>query len=245
MVWASRAVRSIVGGLVAGPLLLAGAAAAVAPSAASASAGPLQRDGSFTSDNWAGYAVTSGPYSSVSATWVQPTAACGSIPTAASFWVGLDGDGSSTVEQTGTTADCVAGVAVYHAWWEMFPASEVDYKAIVDAGDTMRASVTASGTTFALTIADTTRGWTRTVHESAPSAARASAEVIAEAPAVGTALQPLTSFGTVTFRSARVDGAPIGTGTSTVITMAAGGVVKAVPSALAAEQRFSVTWQHI
>lgn len=243
MVWAGRAVCSIVGGLVAGPLLLAGAAAGVAQAAGSASAGPLQRDGSFTSDNWAGYAVTSGPYTSVSASWVQPTATCGTVPTAASFWVGLDGDGSSTVEQTGTTADCVAGVAVYHAWWEMFPASEVDYRAIVDAGDVMKASVTASGTTFALTIADTTRGWTRTVHQSAPSAARASAEVIAEAPAIGTVLQPLTSFGTVTFRSAHVDGAPIGN-VSTIITMAAGGVVKAQPSTLVAGQRFSVTWQH-
>jgi hypothetical protein len=59
-----------------------------------------------TSSNWSGYAVTSGrPYSSVTASWVQPTGSCTSQTTYSSFWIGIDGDGSNSVEQTGSEVD--------------------------------------------------------------------------------------------------------------------------------------------
>lgn len=42
----------------------------------------------------------------------------------ASFWVGIDGYSSGSVEQLGTHSDCVGkGRASYYAWWEMYPAS--------------------------------------------------------------------------------------------------------------------------
>ena len=54
--------------------------------------------------NWAGYDATGRRFVSVRATWLQPPLqAVPSALTYASFWVGLDGDGSSTVEQTGTS----------------------------------------------------------------------------------------------------------------------------------------------
>ncbi len=64
-----------------------------------------------TSTNWSGYAVTgaNGTYKSVSANWTEPTATCTSSRSDlyASFWVGLDGYSSNSVEQTGTDSDCV------------------------------------------------------------------------------------------------------------------------------------------
>ncbi|MGN6721755.1 MAG: G1 family glutamic endopeptidase, partial [Marmoricola sp.] len=65
--------------------------------------GPMKRDSSSTSSNWSGYATTMGPFTSVSASWTQPTVNCaatGKKSAYSSFWVGIDGDGSSTVEQT-------------------------------------------------------------------------------------------------------------------------------------------------
>src|SRR5579859_2350124 len=60
---------------------------------------------SASSTNWSGYAgtsSTSGAFTSVSASWVQPSGLCnGRGQQYAAFWVGLDGFSSSTVEQTG------------------------------------------------------------------------------------------------------------------------------------------------
>ena len=57
-----------------------------------------------TSSNWSGYDdSTDGPFTSVTATWVQPPVRpAGATFTDAAFWVGLDGDNSDTVEQIGT-----------------------------------------------------------------------------------------------------------------------------------------------
>src|SRR5919202_5547259 len=96
-----------------------------------------------TSTNWSGYDVTGGRYTSVSAAWTQPAVNCSVTPTGwSSFWVGLDGDTSSTVEQTGTEADCSSGRAVYSAWYEMYPKFPVTYSDAVSAGDHFSASVT-------------------------------------------------------------------------------------------------------
>src|SRR5580658_1628945 len=58
------------------------------------------------STNWAGYADTAGKYTSVSASWTQPTGTCRSGDQYSAFWIGIDGYSSSTVEQTGTGVDC-------------------------------------------------------------------------------------------------------------------------------------------
>ncbi len=57
----------------------------------------------MTSANWSGYDATGGPFTSVTATWTQPRIRyAGVTSTDVAFWVGLDGDGSDTVEQIGT-----------------------------------------------------------------------------------------------------------------------------------------------
>ena len=73
------------------------------------------------STNWSGYAATAGTYTSVSASWTQPTGTCSRGDQYAAFWVGLDGYSSSTVEQTGSEVDCVGRTAEYYAWYEMYP----------------------------------------------------------------------------------------------------------------------------
>jgi hypothetical protein len=169
---------------------------------------------------------------------------CTSAATYASFWVGIDGDGSNTVEQTGSEVDCAGGRPQYFAWYEMFPAFPVNYTNTVKAGDSLHASVTASGTTFTLKISDTTQGWTHTQHKTLSSAHKHSAEVIAEAPSSGGGVLPLTNFGTVKFTSALANGTSIGTHSPDRITMVSGSTVKAKPSKLTSGQNFSVVWHH-
>src|SRR5690242_13588556 len=81
---------------------------ATAPSLASADrhAGPNHQIDHGTSTNWSGYAVSGfGPYKSVASSWTQPAVDCAKTPTGwSAFWVGLDGDTTNTVEQTGTEA---------------------------------------------------------------------------------------------------------------------------------------------
>jgi len=196
------------------------------------------------SANWAGYAATgaAGSFTSVSASWAQPAVTCGAASTFSSFWVGLDGDGTPTVEQTGTEADCAHGAASYQGWYEIFPNAPVFFPNPVQPGDAMSASVVSSGGTFTLTLSDATQGWTQTTQQAEAAARLGSAEVIAEAPSNGTVL-PLADFGTVDFTGATVGGAPIGDSANlTELTMeSAGGAALATPSALADGSAFSVT----
>ena len=177
-----------------------------------------------TSQNWAGYAAagTPGTFTSVSSSWTQPAVTCTAQQTFSSFWVGLDGDGTQTVEQTGTEADCNNGKASYQGWFEMFPSAPVFYNNPVAAGDAMSASVVANGGgAFTLTLSDQTQGWTQTTHQTSATAQLASAEIIAEAPSDATNVLPLSSFGTVNFTAALVDNAALGSTSPAAQTPAA------------------------
>jgi hypothetical protein len=208
---------------------------------------PNHKIGHSTSSNWAGYAVTGGTYHSVSATWTQPAVNCSVTPTGwSSFWVGLDGDTSNTVEQTGTEADCSSGHAVYSAWYEMYPKYPKNYSNPVSAGDHMSASVTTAGTgSFTLTLRDTTKGWAHQTAAQLKSAKLSSAEVIAEAPSSSSGVLPLADFGTVGFAAAKVNGTLLTSTTSGLdpITMASGSTIKAKPSSMSSGS-FSVVWKH-
>lgn len=201
-------------------------------------------DGS--SGNWAGYASTSGPFTSVSASWIQPVGICLSTKTTYSaFWVGLDGDGSKSVEQNGSEVDCVGGVPTYYAWYEMYPADPVNYTNRVNPGDLFNGSVTATATgEFTLTLTDVTEGWTQVQHQTSTSAKRHSAEIIVEAPSDNSGVLPLTNFGQVTFSRAKADGADLGLVSPGEITMKSSSKVKAQPGRLVNGKRFEVTWEH-
>jgi hypothetical protein len=198
------------------------------------------------SQNWTGYAAHAKTYKKISASWVEPTAHCTGSPTFSSFWVGLDGYNSQSVEQTGSEVDCRSGGAKYYAWYEMFPAFPVNFSSPVHPGDHFTGSVTFTGTGhYTLVLKDTTQGWSHTVHKTRTGAQHSSAEVIAEAPSSSSGILPLTNFGTAHFSNAKVNGTAMGGADPTKIIMINGsGRVKASVSALAGGTAFSAKWLH-
>jgi hypothetical protein len=173
---ASRAVR-----------VLTAVAAAAAGLAVSGTAHAAVEYGShfhghqFSGGNWGGY-VSFGSFTTATASWTEPTVTCRSSNDLFAPWVGIDGDGSSTVEQTGVETDCSSGHPVYSAWYEMYPAAPVYYNVSVGAGDHITATVTRTATnTYRLDLSDTTKGWTKTTTKSLTSK-HASAEAIIESP---------------------------------------------------------------
>jgi hypothetical protein len=206
---------------------------------------PNHKISQSTSSNWSGYSAINGRYTSVSASWKQPTASCTSQTTYSSFWVGLDGDGSNTVEQTGTSADCSGGKPSYYAWYEMYPKFPVNLSIAVRPGDSMTGTVTTDGSgRFTLTIHNNTTGGNFSTSQTLKKARLASAEVIAEAPSGSGGVLPLTNFGTASFSAATVNGVAIGSFNPDKIDMVSGGVTKALTSALSGGTSFSVAWKH-
>lgn len=174
-------------------------------------------DSESISSNWSGYALEAPAgsdleFTSITGTWTQPKATCDSGSEAASaFWVGLGGetDAATSLEQTGTSADCDAnGVAHYYAWYELLPAAAIQVPLKVKPGDRITTSVNVTGTTVLIQIKNRTRktSFTKSLPMDAPDLT--SAEWVAEAPSscdqTGTScnILPLANFGTVTFSKA-------------------------------------------
>jgi hypothetical protein len=191
--------------------------------AAPASAATVASD---VTANWGGYVVTPaadpvtglpGTFSTISGTWVQPTADCASAPagtsTASAFWVGLGGNSetSNALEQIGTEVDCsTRGRQLMSAWYELVPAPSHPIRSMkLHAGDVMAASVVlGAGNAVTLTLADET---TKAVFHRTFTASAiddSSAEWILEAPSecIGpNACQtlPLANFSSATFALAQ------------------------------------------
>jgi hypothetical protein len=234
---ASSASAATTGFTPGGPIHLVGASASVR--------GGISHQAEST--NWSGYAATSGTYTSVSASWVQPAGTCSRGDQYAAFWVGLDGYSSSSVEQTGSEVDCAGRTAEYSAWYEMYPNASVNYANTVRAGDVFNATVTYQGNNeFSLYIADTTQGWSHTATASLAGAARSSAEVIAEAPCCTASggILPLTNFGTVNISGSTANGSAIGNagGVTQIIMVDSAGRDKDTVSSLSGGENFSATW---
>ncbi len=217
---------------------------------------PRTHDGSFTSTNWSGYAVTgaSGSVSDAKGSWTVPAiqGTCPSTNQYSSFWVGIDGFSSGTVEQTGTDSDCQNGVPTYYAWYEFYPhPSFLIGGMTITPGDTITAQASFNGKSFTVTISDTHTGASFSTSARVSRAQRSSAEWIAEAPSSSGGILPLADFGTVNFSSCT---ATVGTASGSigsfgsfvqVITMVtSSGTIKAQPSALSSSgSGFSVTWK--
>ncbi|WP_233574267.1 G1 family glutamic endopeptidase [Amycolatopsis panacis] len=114
--------------------------AAVAGTAAAATPGSGVSHGhNHEGGNWGGY-VSSGDFTTATASWIEPAVTCNSSKEIVSPWVGIDGEGSSTVEQTGVDTDCAGGEPVKRVWYEMYPGDSVYYS----ADETRWTSVTGS-----------------------------------------------------------------------------------------------------
>ena len=207
---------------------------------------PLRKLQHGTSTNWSGYAAYGSPgsFNSVSASWIQPQVTCTSTDGYSSYWVGLDGYSSSTVEQLGTEADCIGGQARYYAWYEMYPRYAYYAGVSVKAGDSMIASVTYSGRNyFRLSITNTTTKQTFTTYQRLWQAQRSSAEVIVEAPWSGTTL-PLANYDTANFTNSTANGQPLGAYAKLdPLTMNNPAGMKSTPGAFdITKLSFSTTW---
>jgi hypothetical protein len=147
-----------------------------------------------TSENWSGYIDTNytkeGKFRNVAATWHVPEipdnhCTGGKYGTRiASFWLGLDGAGDKTVEQTGTSSVCHDGTLSYFSWYEMYPSDSVEIGS-VNPGDKISAYVDYTGKSYLLSIVDVTSGNYLSTLMGCPSGSSClneSAEVIAESP---------------------------------------------------------------
>src|SRR2546427_1141892 len=217
-------------------------------------------NGAVTSTNWSGYAVT-GPAGSVTdakGSWIVPSVICSSAASYSSFWVGIDGFGSNTVEQTGTDSDCQNGIPTYYAWYEFYPGPAFLITGItVRPGDRISAEAIYSSGLVTVTITDTTTAQSFTTSGGA-GALRSSAEWIAEAPSSAGGVLPLANFGTAYLGQdntglsptnyATVNGVtgPIssfGPSVQEITMVSSSGTTQAQPSPLSTDgTSFSVTW---
>ena len=217
---------------------------------------PRAHDASSNSTNWSGYAVTasSGSVSIAKGSWVVPAiqGSCTSTAQYSSFWVGIDGFNSGTVEQTGTDSDCQNGVPTYYAWYEFFPHPSFLINGMtITPGDAMTAQASFSGRSFTVTITDTNTGVSFSTSARVRGAQRSSAEWIAEAPSSSGGILPLADFGTVNFSAstATISGTTgtigsFGSSVQVITMVTSSGVVKAQPSSLSGSgDSFSVTWK--
>ena len=143
--------------------------------------------------NWAAYVATGDAFTSASGDWVVPTTTCGSGNSYTSEWVGIDGVGSSTVEQTGTEVVCRGSSVQYDAWWEMYgdqtalTGGGFEMQLGTDAypvapGDHFHASIAWVGGEWTLELDNLTAGWnfSQLVPDTNPPLARSSAEWVVE-----------------------------------------------------------------
>jgi hypothetical protein len=154
-----------------------------------------------SSSPWGGYVATGSGFRSIVGSWVEPAVTCNSRNNLFAPWVGIDGYGSQTVEQTGAQVSCSTGRPVYSAWYEMYPASPVYLSGTVAAGDSFTGSVTTTGNgSYKIVLTDNTQGWTYSTTKRL-NAENVSAEAIIESPT-----QSYPTFSSMNFSGITVNG---------------------------------------
>jgi Peptidase A4 family len=161
---------------------------------------------SAQSANWAGYVVEapSGKISSVKMSWIVPSVSCSLLSVNyAVEWVGIDGAGSSTVEQTGTASNCEIVGADYYAWYEFYPSPAVTIPDPVHSGDIMSGQVLyqSSSGLYTILLTDNSQHWTYQAAGTVSGSKDSSVEWIVERPEICLltvcSLTSLANFGTV------------------------------------------------
>jgi len=219
----------------------------------------------FTSRNWDGYLTytssESTDFSTVAASWIQPTVTCEAKNAWTVFWIGLDGWFNDTVEQGGTQAQCgtVGGTPAYSMWWEMYPTNSIQTVLVINPGDEITASVrfVAATSVFTIKVTDVTSGKSFTRREQCASGLtcdRSSADVITEDVGRygGSGYFPLANYGTMGYTKAKVTDTAGETGTisasewlNSSVTEKEGTTTYATVTPLSAHgSSFDTVWNH-
>jgi hypothetical protein len=122
------------------------------------------------SDNWSGYAQTSGPYTGAQGTFTVPALTTSmTCSQELSEWVGIDGYDNQDLIQAGidetpvdpSTGQCTPGYFYIFPWWEMLPAAETPVTQWDDGTSTMSTSghPVNMGDSITVTITQQSSGW--------------------------------------------------------------------------------------
>ena len=210
-----------------------------------------------SSFNWSGYADTATKhqtFTKVSGAWTTPSVTCNAEDQITSDWVGLDGFNSNTVEQLGTISWCFQGAPTYFTWYEMFPKGTVEVGTALKPGDKISASVTRTGTSYALKLTDaTTAGNNISVTKPCALATclDTSAEWISERPSFSIGIVPQAHYNAFKITAGSVTanghtttiGAGPGVNSVTMIDATQAYNLNTV-SALTGGNAFSTTWKN-
>ena len=210
-----------------------------------------------SSFNWSGYADTATKhqtFTKVSGAWTTPSVTCNAEDQITSDWVGLDGFNSNTVEQLGTISWCFQGAPTYFTWYEMFPKGTVEVGTALKPGDKISASVTRTGTSYALKLTDaTTAGNNISVTKTCALATcvDTSAEWISERPSLSIGFVPQAHYNAFKITAGSVTanghtttiGAGPGVNSVTMIDATQAYNLNTV-SALTGGNAFSTTWKN-
>jgi hypothetical protein len=212
----------------------------------SAQAGPAATTGPSVRhtnhpDNWAGYAVSGGTYTSVSATWTAPSAANNGQTNSTSYtWVGIDGWANASLLRVGIQQgwNATTHLAYHRAFWGM--GGRVSAAFNVSVGDSIYASLTrVTSNRWAIYLVDLRTGQkiARTVEYNGP---RQSADFIHSS----TGSEELARTGPVSFYNTRVNGnAGLASANTQGTEIIAGNDVLARPSyPNGADNAFTVTY---
>jgi hypothetical protein len=206
--------------------------------------------GSVQSSNMAGYANIDETFTSAGGTWTEPSFTCTSTESLVAFWVGIDGFSSDSVEQDGTLVECYDSTAYQYSWWEMYPTNDIQVVGeSVASGDHITATVVRSGTSYKLTVTDSTHTANSFSTTQTGSDANSSAEWIAGAPCCsGSSVYPLPDLHTWTLSGATVSTSSVSGNIcsfpyESITMIGSSGDVEAVPSALTDCDSFTVTWK--
>jgi hypothetical protein len=156
------------------------------------------------SHGWSGYVLTGATFTAIYGRWRQPVVTCPTNDARASFWIGIDGWHTPSVEQVGTWAVCHATgqPPTYRSWWEIVGGGGGAQPFAIAAGDSIEASVVFIDGAYELSVKDLTNKRqfaTRRKCGQRPCN-RVTAEWIIERPGG----HPLASYRDMTFGGLRV-----------------------------------------
>ena len=157
----------------------------------------------WASSNWSGYAVTArAPFKSITGRWKVPSVKSTVHATFSAAWAGIDGFTNNSLIQAGTEHDYYNGAAHYAAWWTTSAQGFLEQRINepVSPGDPMVASISGTGTSWTITLADHSAAhtWTFTKGPFTYTGPGASAEWILEAPTVGGRIANLAHYSSPT-----------------------------------------------